>query len=350
MIRLLLACAALLALTFPASAQGDETRVYFRDALAACRADGYCSATFYVNPNPPSGIVADNVLRIGRAAEGTDWEISFTPVAILPARDTDVTVNVDGESQIRFDGGETASAFVSINDIFLTGPGAQTLLDAMRGGKRARFTFAGEDSQNHTVTFSLSGLVASMTWMAEQQDRLGETFIAGAEPAGLAPAYERQVMGGPTQDIVDIHRAQPECDALADLPHGDDYIAAALDEDTVLYGMPCFAGAYNLGYKFYADTGYGIEPLAFAEFSDTLGWHGTTTLINPSFDEQTGTLVTFSKGRGLGDCGSSGTWSWAEYGFRLDEYAYKADCDGEPGDFPVIYRFGDVPQPSATRR
>ena len=93
--RLALATCLLLAALVPAFAQG-EARQYFKDWLAACRQDGYCSATGYQNPNPGNGTVADYILRVGRHAEGTYWEISFSTVATMAKADQPFDVAVDG--------------------------------------------------------------------------------------------------------------------------------------------------------------------------------------------------------------------------------------------------------------
>src|SRR5688572_10367745 len=130
-LRLSLLLTVLLALAMPAMAQGSgEQRRYFTDWLAACRADGYCSATAYQNPNPGNGTVADYVMRIGRHAEQTYWEISFSTVASMGDAARPFDVVVDGESET-FSGPDEVAAYGSINDFFFTGGGAQAVMDRL---------------------------------------------------------------------------------------------------------------------------------------------------------------------------------------------------------------------------
>lgn len=52
------------------------------------------------------------------------------------------------------------------------------------------------------------------------------------------------------------------------------------------------------------------------------------------------TLGTFQKGRGMGDCGSSASYSWDSRNekFVLEEARVKIECDGEYTDWPVVYK------------
>src|SRR5688572_18279028 len=86
-----------------------ETRQYFKDWLAACRADGYCSATAYQNPGPGNGTVADYALRVGRHAEGTYWEISLATIATMARADQPFEVGVDGVFETFQGAGEVAA-------------------------------------------------------------------------------------------------------------------------------------------------------------------------------------------------------------------------------------------------
>ena len=101
-----------------------ETRQYFKDWLAACRADGYCSATAYQNPNPGDGSVADYILRVGRHAEGVYWEIAFTTVVVVADPAVTFSVGIDGQWE-DFTGAGEVAPYGSVNDFFLLGPKAR---------------------------------------------------------------------------------------------------------------------------------------------------------------------------------------------------------------------------------
>lgn len=337
--RLVIALAAMLAFALPAPAQHGETRAYFRDFLAACRADGYCSATAYVNANPPTGIVADHILRIGRHRDGPDWEISFSGVAVMPRPDTDFAVIVDESQRFDFAFPDETMSYGAINDFFLYGHSATGLLEALRAGSRADVYFRDEDDELWPVHFSLSGLVASMTWIDEQQNREGSEIRAGALPVGLEPAYGGVGLHHVPDAVWRARAATDECDALDEIGHRGDVRITPIGGEAILYIIPCRGGAYNLGYTLAIWDGHSSAPLPFARFDEGLGWQGTFVLFNIAFDEQTGRLTAFEKGRGLGDCGSQGTWHLQGRTFRMLEYTHKQDCDGQgtPGVFPVIY-------------
>ena len=51
------------------------------------------------------------------------------------------------------------------------------------------------------------------------------------------------------------------------------------------------------------------------------------------------TLNTFSKGRGIGDCGTEEAWVFDGKAFQLAELKLMSDCKGVlPEDWPVVYR------------
>jgi hypothetical protein len=60
---------------------------------------------------------------------------------------------------------------------------------------------------------------------------------------------------------------------------------------------------------------------------------------NAGFDPSTMTLSSFSKGRGLGDCGTAEDWGWDGQAFRLTLLRFMAHCFGVPSeDWPILYR------------
>lgn len=274
--RLVVAVVLIMLGVLPAVAQrSGETRQYFKDWLAACRVDGYCSATAYQNPSPGNGTVADYVLRVGRHAEGIYWEISFSTVATMGDATQPFEVAVDGDAE-RFAGSSEVAAYGSINDFFLLGPKAQAVMDRLAPGAELTVAFTDTDGNRQEAVFSLAGLTASLIWIDEQQNRLGSERVAEAPPVGLTLA------GGVRPTIP--------------------------------------------------------EALMAHRATDTDCSTASTQLVNYGFDAETQQVSSFSKGRGLGDCGTSGLWQWDGFAFRLVEFRAKEDCDGgDPGDFPLVY-------------
>jgi hypothetical protein len=336
--------------TAPWSAQGQEhgeTRRYFKDWLAACRADGYCSATAYVNPGPGNGTVADYILRVGRHAEDTYWEISFTTVAAMADPTVSFSVGVDGAWQ-DFEGSAEVAAYGSINDFFLLGPKAQTVMDWLAPGSEMTIEFNDTDGARQQAVFSLAGLTASLIWIDEKQGRLGSERVAEAPPVGLDRA-DPDAAEGPSREggaVAEIpsallaqHAADTECQSMEVITNGADIEIGTVGDAMPIFFLPCWSAAYNFGWKAYVEVFEGEYAMqSFAEFSPDRGWTATTHLVNYGWDPATQSVITFNKGRGLGDCGTSGEWQWDEFAFRVVTFRSKGECDeGDPGDFPVVY-------------
>jgi hypothetical protein len=329
----------LVLLPLPVGAQtfGEERR-YFQDWLAACRPDGYCSATAYDNPNPPSGIVADHILRVGRHPEGLYWEVSISTVAEMADESAGFTIATDTET-FGFSVPETAGAYAAINDFFFLGEDARGLIDAMVAGTGISVAFTDEAGSRQYADFSLSGLAATLLWIDERQGRVGSERVAFAPPVGLEPVGAAAHRLPPA--LLALHAESADCEPLSELPHGDDVIAAQMDDGVEVYFVPCTAGAYNFLFRGYQGSDGGhYRVIYFADFNYVMGWSGTDLLFNVDYEPDSRTLFAYYKGRGVGDCGTTGRWVWAGYAFRMLEYTAKADCDGEgyPGEFPVVYR------------
>lgn len=332
----------LLITALPAAAQQGEARRYFRDWLAACRDDGYCSALAYVNPNADQAD-ADYVLRVGRHGEQTYWEVSLSTVAAQGDPWKDFVVTIDGASQT-FSGPEQVGAYAAINDFFFLGSGAQAVMDRLAPGRRLSVAFTDESGDARSAQFSLSGLSAALLWIDEQQKRVGSERMASAPPHGLTPVAADQgaTVEIPT-DLLDRLRADPECDPLESLANGRDFQVGKIDAERTLYILPCWSGAYNFGSKvFVASEAEGSEMQYFSSFYPHMGMIAASYVVNASYDEATRTLSGYTKARGIGDCGSAGEWVWTDFGFALKTFRYK-ECsdtavpDESDGDFPLVY-------------
>lgn len=113
----------------------------------------------------------------------------------------------------------------------------------------------------------------------------------------------------------------------------------AKDYDNVrsyqLFEIPCTRGAYNFGSVYYLADAYGAlrhvrfaEP-AFGEKDEVIGWETSELLINSGFEPKDLSLSFFSKGRGIGDCFSAGTYRFVNGRFLLKRYDYDGKCDGK---------------------
>lgn len=119
-------------------------------------------------------------------------------------------------------------------------------------------------------------------------------------------------------------------------------------EEVTLFAVFCMAGAYNMSHAYYIYRKLdGLTPLAFAmpdvdpqyEGDSSIdgkllsvpvvGMGTSLVLVNSDFDEETRTITSYSKWRGLGDASSAGTWVFREGEFVLVRYEVDASYDGE---------------------
>jgi hypothetical protein len=121
----------------------------------------------------------------------------------------------------------------------------------------------------------------------------------------------------------------------------------ALSPTLVLYSYACpdMSGAYNMNGVFLivsADNSKAVRSVDFSwpfELKDAPQGQLRTIATNASFDAKSMQLQTFSKGRGIGDCGASETWVFDGREFRLAELSVMSECMGvPPDDWPVVYR------------
>ena len=108
-----------------------------------------------------------------------------------------------------------------------------------------------------------------------------------------------------------------------------------------LYILGCELYAYNSMEKAYIVDSYGeITNVAVTEVLSDRSLVSTDDLMGANYDQAHLALSTYSKGRGIGDCGSSSTYQYDKNSnkFVLLEARLKVECDGDSGtDWPVVY-------------
>ncbi len=107
-----------------------------------------------------------------------------------------------------------------------------------------------------------------------------------------------------------------------------------------LYVVNCEMFAYNSLEKAYIVDAYETKMVSVAEVAVDGSIYATSDLMGAGFDPATNTLYTFSKGRGIGDCGSSASYLFSPYEtkFALQEVRIKDTCDGEDTEWPVVFK------------
>jgi hypothetical protein len=135
--------------------------------------------------------------------------------------------------------------------------------------------------------------------------------VPGRAAKTLAEVRVRQLLG---RDVT-------QCEFANDL----DIETARLDarHSLVLASHPCGNGAYNFSYTaFVVDEAGRARPAAFDVGADA------DVLVNAGWDKAARRLTSFSKGRGLGDCGVGQSFAWDGTRFRLVHEEVMGECRG----------------------
>ncbi|MDQ3126638.1 MAG: DUF1176 domain-containing protein [Pseudomonadota bacterium] len=326
----------------PASAARSESRK-FRDWLAVCDNTNECVA-------------------VGPASEGTGW----VRVGSAPGPDGKRTVSVGfwpssgegltGPVTLILDGRRHVAAPISgdhdpLSTAEVRAADATAVATGLAAGQTLTLAAGGE-----TLPMSLSGASAAMLWIDERQGRLDTptalvrkgtrpaSSVPGAAPAPqvvAAPPIAQTGFGDSGQTLppaLEAVDAVMACRAEnANNWIGKEVMSARLDASTELWAVPCMAGAYNIGHDWYLTGPGGRNPRAVS-LASASGETSADT-INGGYDPGTRTLTAFSKGRGIGDCGTASTWTWTGRAFVLSAETAMTECWGVPADFwPTTWR------------
>ncbi|MGD9479691.1 DUF1176 domain-containing protein [Shinella sp. G-2] len=210
------------------------------------------------------------------------------------------------------------------------------------------------DVPGMTATVSLSGSVAAVLWIDEQQGRLDTTSALIRKGKGMKvpaalplPVTTAKAGAGTLSDADKKALTTAMREALTrqgeDLCEDDEVLidsdeAWPLDGGRHLIGLACSRGAYNLTTAFWLIKGKDVATakpvhLPHGE-SDT-----DNTLVNADFDPKTGRMEFFSRGRGIGDCGVIGSFAWTGETFTRTGLSMMGECRGiAPADWITLYR------------
>ncbi|MDI1281213.1 DUF1176 domain-containing protein [Brevundimonas sp.] len=323
----------------------------FRDWRAQCDNGNVCAAF------GPSTAGTGGWIRVTRepgatARPGVVFGLRGDSGSDIPGP---LTVKLDGKTYAAAAGAPDTAAFV------LSDADAADFLTRLPNS-RALTISAGDVSLDLSVT----GASAALLWIDERQGRL-DTVTAvvrkGDRPASAvtaAPALPLVVAAAAvsqqgfeqygSRDANGDTRSPPLPAAVAAMPAArscqadvadNEYLSTAftvarLATDTELWGVPCFGGAYNMGYRYFT-TGVGgtnPQPVSFPTSDGS-----TFDVINGQFDPATRILDSFEKGRGLGDCGTASAWVWTGRAFALKTEQHMEECWGMVSDYwPTTWR------------
>jgi hypothetical protein len=321
---------SLIALAVAAAPQPSELRT-FQDWTVAC----------------DNGLGCEAVALLPDDAEGdSDWSAWTTLMLRRGAHPGDRPVlllqNVDGEpAMLLADDRPLAVRFSGNVDGFTVLGDESVLVEVLRTASRLEVRDAAGSSLGR---ISLAGAAAAMLYMDEKQRRLGTVTALvrrGSRPASAVPGPPalEQVRRSPAatdqapaigESLVAQLRAQAECDppdVLGDQPIETEQIATG----TTLVLVPCMRGAYNFSsLPVIAERVGGRLAARIAPFDSqwAMPSNGHPILVNAMWDADERRLHEYSKGRGLGDCGTRADYVWDGSRFRLVHQEEMGECRG----------------------
>lgn len=319
----------------------------FRDWVAGCDNLKRCTALSL----PPEEAPTIAYLRLERAAgSGAATELVLRLYDERDAPPKSLQLSLDG------------AAFPIGGKPVLAGADGDTLSLSFRPAEAAALIEAARKARQLTVSapgltasVSLSGAVAAMLWIDEQQGRLDTTSAlirkggGGTHvPATLAPPVvtampasgrlsekDGKALAAALREQI-RQRDSDLCDDGEALVASDE--AWPLDGERRLVGIGCSNGAYNLTTGFWLVEGDNVaaaKPVIFPQGEED----EENMLTNAGFDPKTGRLAFFSKGRGIGDCGAAGGYAWTGSAFVQTELSVMGECRGIGlEDWITLYR------------
>lgn len=223
---------------------------------------------------------------------------------------------------------------------------------ALANGKSAALILA----DGSTLPLSLSGSSAALRYIDAVQRRAGTSgaIIATGAKADTAlpppaPRLIARTASRPSRlpdmkdypEIIAKTGCENRMEGIDDTVHP---LGQQGGKDMALALIACDSGAYNFGSVVMIAERPTANPKARwtfrpAAFDSEIGWaydDQPAQLINAGYTPETGQLSEFSKGRGLGDCGTASSYVWDGERFRLSERYAMDDCRGA-WDWPRVW-------------
>lgn len=286
----------------------------------------------------------DNLSVVVTRQGGADTQIAVA-ISGVTAKAGRYRVMVDGQFAAN---GSVNAAEEPMN---LSGAPALKLLRAMARGKAITLT---DETGAKMGTASLAGAAAALRYMDAKQGR------AGTKSAIVATGVKRYMARRAALPIVAATKITPtnmlpDTSAIVALSESSPCAQERFGstEDTIyslgngpkgpraLVLLNCGAGAYNFSFGIYtgqrdASGKWSFEPAKF-DYGAT-GFSNESEipiLVNAGWDAATQTISSYSKARGLGDCGSSESYVWEGRMFRLTAASFMGDCRGSTDWIPT---------------
>lgn len=351
-----IALALVAAVAFASTPAAEETR--FEAWTAVCpgqKQPGDCRA-FTEAPAASARAVRLSVVR-EPARDAPPRLVIALVDAVRAAPRPRVALAVDGGPPVRFASGSDLSSGPSpqagSTELRLSDAATRRLLPFLRRGKIMHVTVSGEGGEPVSAELPLPGFSAAASEIDARQGRSNRqdalaAIIGGQSPAALSGRL-RDVGRDQVPETLRKTMVQRDCpvwDQQETAPSflAEQSFAADLGSGRTLWAIVCASGAYNADFALFVEdpskAADRFDPLLFAAFVESIGWTGTDTLANVTYDPEKRELKAFDKGRSAGDCGQVGVWEWVGAAFRMIEYRAKEECDGvgAPEQFPIVFR------------
>ena len=319
----------------------------FRDWMAGCDNLKGCTAlsvpaeaadtTAYLRLERPAG--PDGAVSLVLRLRG-DWKKPPTAVAL----------RLDGAP---FPAGgklmpATAGSDSELVSVTFQPADASAFIEAARKATKLSVTAPGISAE-----VSLSGAVAALLWVDEQQGRLNTpSALIRKGSAGTAPAAPALpvITARPASGTLSEKDAKALTAALRkqlkqrdpDQCEDDEMSTSGdrawpLDGRRSLVALTCSRGAYNATSGFWTVENGAVATARPVDFPQNDS--EKNMLVNAEFEPKTGRIDYFSKGRGLGDCGTAGGYAWTGTGFALTGFSMMGECRGVgPDDWITLFR------------
>jgi hypothetical protein len=316
------------------------------DNVRSCRAYGFSS-------KDEADAAAGVFLRIDRSGEiAAEPELALSIAPDQPAAGTAVELSADGARLGKLVFGKTlVGNSKDPGSVVRDAEMKKTILAALRKASilTLKMTPAGGEKPNEeSVTVSLDGVMAALGFMDEEQKRGGNATALvrpGEQPASAVPAPpalprlaalpHENWPAAPKTIPPEVTQAWKKSECAAEQgANANDKELHRVGRVMLLAIMPCGAGAYNFSSAFFLYREKGGSRVTRLSFEDPThrpreaAQPQATSLVNASFDEEKFDVSFFAKSRGIGDCGSQGSYRFDGHAFRPATLAIMPRCAG----------------------
>ena len=320
------------------SSQGKAQETHFQDWVVSCGSDDHCT-TSTLDQNGKAG-----PLSIRRTPErGSNWSVSVATKQDNPSLFGPTTLRVAGQRLIRLSPNRDFATFGQPNEFFFIDTASfSPLFRRMIESRRVFLSFSAAQGKQINASYSLKGLSNALLWIDEQQNKVGSRRTVVAPKIKQIVEAEKKTEDVDAEALAfqkhDQTRDPLICDVSPEQSYSVGTVVETIDDRHSIAIIPCSVAAYNVAYRVFVinrdDKQADLQ--LWATYSDFTGWIGTDLLSNVAFDKASGQLSMVHKGRGLGDCGVSGTWQWDGSFFKLLDFRSKDECDGKEGEWPSV--------------